>query len=82
MALLQAEFSHWSEEVSSLSCWPEALLVVINVPLLTVDRYTHHYIIQAVCFAGRMIPHMGFLRVGGEDILKGVFSGNDQKAEL
>lgn len=69
----QSAASHAGQKL----CW---LLEMFT--LLTVDRHTHRYIIKAVCFAGKMIPHTGFLGVGGEDILKGVFSGNDQKAEL
>ena len=35
---------------------------------------------KAVYFAGKVIPHVGHLGVGEEDILKGAFSGNGQKA--
>lgn len=47
--------------------------------LLTVNRRTHRYIMKAVCFADKVIPHVGHLGVS-EEILKGTFSENGQKA--
>lgn len=85
MALLWAESSPLSEAVGSLPCGPGAMLAVTNVHVAN-RGYSHSSLHNTgSLFLRQNDPTHGAPGGGGwgngEDILKGIFSGNDHKAE-